>query len=87
MSKLQLKQLLLVWIVPLVAFGLFGRQIYLQTNHNLSVWKGGGMGMFAGIGAPHHRFLRISVVDPIGQKIVVVRFNNKHQRLIGRLRT
>lgn len=86
MSKLRLKQLLFVWIVPLVALGLFGRQIYLQTSHNLSVWKGGGMGMFAGIGAPHHRFLKISVVDPIGQTIVVVRFNAKHQGLMGRLR-
>lgn len=43
--------------------------------------------MFAGIGAPHHRFLKISVVDPIGQRIVVVRFTNQHQRLMGRLRT
>jgi len=34
--------------VPLIAITVAARQLYLSTTGDLSTWKGGGMGMFAG---------------------------------------
>ena len=87
MPDTRFKRLFVLAVIPCVALSLFARQVYLQYAHDLSVWKGGGMGMFAGIGAPHHRFLKITLEDPIGQRIVLVRFTGEHQRLISRLRS
>ncbi|MGI9382450.1 MAG: hypothetical protein ACR2PO_04795 [Methyloligellaceae bacterium] len=73
--------------VPALAFAVLARQVYLQLRHDLSVWKGGGMGMFAGIGAPHHRFLKVFLVDPLGQRIATVRFTQEQLRLAAQVRT
>ena len=34
--------------IPVIALAVAGRQLYLSTTDDLSTWKGGGMGMFAG---------------------------------------
>lgn len=86
MARNRLRQLLIILAVPLLACVIYGRQVYLQIAHDLSVWKGGGMGMFAGIGAPHHRFLKIFLVDPLGQRIVTTRFTRAQSRLIAQVR-
>ncbi len=61
---------------------VFGGQVYMQVTRDLSVWKGGGMGMFAGIDAPRQRLLKIYLRDPLGQSILVNRFNARQRRLI-----
>lgn len=81
------KTWLVILAVPVFACAVYARQVYLQVAHDLSVWKGGGMGMFAGIGAPHHRFVKIRVTDPLGQEIIVSRFRPDQQRFIARVRS
>lgn len=53
----------LILIVPVFAALVFARQVYLQHANGLSLWRGGGMGMFAGIGSPSHRFLKIYLTE------------------------
>ena len=81
------KTWLVILAVPAFACAVYARQVYLQVTHDLSVWKGGGMGMFAGIGAPHHRFLKIRVTDPLGQEIITTRLRPDQQRLMARVRS
>jgi hypothetical protein len=38
--------------VPVIALSVFANQLYRQAAHDLSAWKGGGMGMFASADAP-----------------------------------
>jgi hypothetical protein len=65
-----------------LAILVFGWQVYMQFTRDLSIWKGGGMGMFAGIDAPRQRLLKIYLRDPLGQRILVNQFNSRQQRLI-----
>ncbi len=86
MSSTKVKQLAILLAVPLLACAVFARQVYLQVAHDLSVWKGGGMGMFAGVGAPQHRFVKIFLTDPLGQRILTVRHAPEQVRLIAAVR-
>lgn len=82
-----IKHLVIFLAIPVLAGIVFGRQVYLQIFHDLSVWKGGGMGMFASVDAPRQRFLRIYIDDPLGQRILVDQFNSRQRRLISTTRT
>ncbi len=72
----------MILAVPMLATLVFSWQIYMQFTRDLSVWKGGGMGMFAGIDAPRQRLLKIYLRDPLGQSMLVARFNSRQRRLI-----
>jgi len=57
----------LVFIIPLIALLIFINQFYRQHAHNLSVWKGGGMGMFAALDRPSRsRFVKIFITNEQG---------------------
>lgn len=87
MSRDRLKSMLILIAVPALACTVLARQVYLQISHDLSAWKGGGMGMFAGIGAPHDRFLKVFLVAPLGQRIATVRFTEAQLRLTAQARS
>jgi len=54
--------------IPIVALLVAGRQIYLNRYHDLTTWKGGGMGMFAGADATLNRYAKVFITDPRGQR-------------------
>jgi hypothetical protein len=54
--------------VPVIALSVFANQLYRQAAHDLSAWKGGGMGMFASADAPAYRFARV-IAETGGQTI------------------
>jgi len=54
--------------IPVVALLVAGRQVYLSRYHDLSTWKGGGMGMFAGADLWLNRYTKIFIVDSSGQR-------------------
>ncbi len=54
--------------VPVIALSVFANQLYRQAAHDLSAWKGGGMGMFASADAPAYRFARV-IAETGGQSV------------------
>lgn len=87
MSFAKLKPFVIIFAIPALALAIFARQVYLQVSHDLSIWKGGGMGMFAGIGAPSHRFLKIYVLDRYGNRAALTNLTSEQRELKERLRT
>ncbi|MBL8547401.1 MAG: hypothetical protein JNL81_13125 [Hyphomonadaceae bacterium] len=73
--------------VPLAATLIYAHQLYAHANHGLSLWKGGGMGMFAGLDTPGMRFVRVYVVDAAGERRPVQAFSPNERRIIQRLQT
>lgn len=55
-------------LVPVIALTVFANQLYRQAAHDLSAWKGGGMGMFASADAPAYRFARV-IAETDGQSV------------------
>jgi len=53
-------------IVPMVAVLIFAAQVYRQYAYDLTVWKGGGMGMFASIDGPSTRLIKVFLIAPDG---------------------
>lgn len=43
---------------------ILGRHIYLSGTHDLSTWKGGGRGMFAGVDGLQKVYTKIFLVNP-----------------------
>lgn len=68
------KQVLLFLIVPALALTIAARQFYLSNYYDLSTWKGGGMGMFAGADSSQERFLRVYIKTPDGRQIRINEF-------------
>lgn len=66
-----------MFIAPLLFVGFFSHQVYLVVAYDLSVWKGGGMGMFSSPDHPSKRHLFMYVINESGQeKVVVPNFYN-----------
>ena len=63
-----LSKLVATLFVPVIALTVFANQLYRQAAHDLSAWKGGGMGMFASADAPAYRFAR-AIAQTGGQTI------------------
>ncbi len=74
----------LILCVPVVSLLVATRQIYLSNWHDLSTWKGGGMGMFAGADNTSTRYTKIYVVDPVGNRHPLTRFAPSHTQFLGR---
>src|SRR5438270_9616954 len=62
------QQRALMLIVPLAAVLVVGRQFYLSRFHDLSTWKGGGMGMFAANDGADARYTKIYLITPDGKR-------------------
>ncbi len=54
--------------IPIVALLVAGRQVYLNRYHDLTTWKGGGMGMFAGADSSLNRYAKVFIADPRGER-------------------
>ncbi len=59
--------LTLRYLAPVLLALVAVQQIYLVHTSNLSVWRGGGFGMFAAIDGPHHRSLRAYLRTEAGE--------------------
>ncbi|MGI9513706.1 MAG: hypothetical protein ACR2OL_12460, partial [Anderseniella sp.] len=56
--------------IPVLAVLVAGRQLYLSTYHDLSTWKGGGMGMFASADTLA-RYVRVFIEMPDKRRILI----------------
>lgn len=73
-----------MWIIPIVAMLIVGRQAYLSSYYGLSAWKGGGMGMFASADSSTTRFARLYLKSPDAPPQPLTRITPEQQRLIER---
>ncbi len=60
-----------ILIVPVVAVLIAGRQHVLQRTDDLTIWKGGGMGMFASADTIT-RFAKLYLVTPDGTRYPLI---------------
>lgn len=67
--------------IPALSLLIFVQQVYRQNAHDLTIWKGGGMGMFAGADGPDMRFLHIIGTDTAGTRHPILRLTVKHKKL------
>jgi hypothetical protein len=70
--------------VPVVALVVAGRQIYLSRFHDLSTWKGGGMGMFAANDGPQSRYAHVFLVKPDGTRNPLNQFSESEADFVTR---
>ncbi len=70
--------------VPVVSLIILGRHIYLSSTHDLSTWKGGGMGMFAGADGLQNRYAKVFVVAPDGRRNPLTQFSPEQADLLDR---
>jgi hypothetical protein len=75
---------ILIVSVPIVALLVATRQLYLSHYHDLSTWKGGGMGMFAGADLWLNRYTKIFLVDPSGQRQPLIDLTSEQIDLVRR---
>lgn len=73
--------------VPVVATAVYCNQLYQHATAELTLWKGGGMGMFAGLDSPNMRFVRVYVTERDGERLPVQAFSFREQRLIEQLKS
>ena len=66
--------------VPAIALTVAARQLYLSTTDDLSTWKGGGMGMFAG-SETTTRYAKIYLTFPDGRRQPLLRITDKQEEL------
>lgn len=64
-------------IAPLFFLIFFTRQAYYVHSYDLSVWKGGGMGMFSSPDHPSKRHIYLYTINTAGvKKLVIPEFYN-----------
>lgn len=73
-KSLSLNQRLVLLIIPTIALLVVIRQHYLSQTQNLSIWKGGGMGMFAASDTVS-RIVKIYIETPQGDKHPIIDLN------------
>lgn len=71
-------------VIPLVATTIVARQFILNRTQDLSIWKGGGMGMFASE-IKVSRFTRIYIVTPEGDRNPVIGLTPRQTYLLSAL--
>jgi hypothetical protein len=79
----QIRTWALIGCVPLVALTVGLRQLYLSKVHELSTWKGGGMGMFADADGPVTRFTKIYIELPDGQRQPLTKLTPVQEQLLS----
>ena len=75
-----LSRLIMLCAVPAIALAVAARQLYLSTTDDLSTWKGGGMGMFAG-SELNTRYAKIYLMFPDGHRQPLLRLTDKQEEL------
>ena len=70
----------MLWAIPVIAITVAARQLYLSTTDDLSTWKGGGMGMFAG-SELNTRYAKIYLTFPDGRRQPLLRITTKQEVL------
>jgi len=71
-------------VVPIVALLVAARQVYLSRYHDLTTWKGGGMGMFAGADFSLNRYAKLFITDSNGQRQPLTELTREQTDLIKR---
>jgi hypothetical protein len=66
--------------VPAIALAVAARQLYLSTTDDLSTWKGGGMGMFAG-SENSTRYIKLYLAFPDGRRQPLLRITEYQEVL------
>lgn len=75
------KNFLLFLAIPTLAILVAGRQLYLSTYHDLSTWKGGGMGMFASADTLA-RYVRVFIEMPDQKRILINKLTAEQNDLL-----
>ncbi|MEY2480232.1 MAG: hypothetical protein QOI04_1159 [Verrucomicrobiota bacterium] len=70
--------------IPTVALLVAFRQVYLSNYRDLSTWKGGGMGMFAGADGSLNRYTKIFIADSHGKRQPLTQLPSEPTKLINR---
>jgi hypothetical protein len=74
----------LILLIPVVALVVAGTQLYLSTHHDLTTWKGGGMGMFAGADGALNRYAKTFMADGRGKRQPLTQLPPEQTKLINR---
>jgi hypothetical protein len=69
--------------VPTASLLILAHQIYLSSKHDLSTWKGGGMGMFAAADSVQNRYAKIFIVEPDGSRNPLSQFSPEETNLLN----
>ena len=75
-------QWVMLWTIPAIAITIAARQFYLSSTDDLSTWKGGGMGMFAG-SENKTRYAKIYLTFADGRRQPLLRITQTQERLKG----
>ena len=75
-----LERWVMLCAIPAIALTVAARQLYLSTTDDLSTWKGGGMGMFAG-SETNTRYAKIYLTFPDGRRQPLLRITDKQEEL------
>lgn len=67
-------------IIPLIMVAVAARQLYLSKTDDLSTWKGGGMGMFAGAETTT-RYTKIYLTFADGSRQPLMRLTDPQEEL------
>lgn len=70
--------------IPTVALLVAARQVYLSNHRDLSTWKGGGMGMFAGADGRLNRYTKVFIADGHGKRQPLTQLTSEQMKLINR---
>jgi hypothetical protein len=73
---------IMLGIIPAIMVLVAVRQLYLQKTEDLSVWKGGGMGMFASADSLMTRFAKVYLLLPDGERQPLLRFTPQQELLL-----
>jgi len=74
----------LILCIPIAALLVAGRQVYLSNYHDLTTWKGGGMGMFAGADGALNRYTKVFIVNQDGNRQPLTQLTSDQTKLINR---
>ena len=75
-----LERWVMLCAIPAIALAVAARQLYLSTTDDLSTWKGGGMGMFAGSELTT-RYAKVYLRFPDGSRQPLLRLTEKQEEL------
>lgn len=79
----RLLQRALMFCVPTASLLILGHQICLSSKHDLSTWKGGGMGMFAAADSVQNRYAKIFIVELDGNRNPLSQFSPEETNLLN----
>lgn len=77
-------KVILVFCIPTVAALVAARQVYLSRYHDLSTWKGGGMGLFGAADASLNRYTKVFLAEPGGRRQPLTELTPEQNTLINR---